>query len=61
MKNFRVHFQIDEIQQFIDFSVGPVITNETINAAAWTMIKKSHPDVRREEVSIISIDELKVW
>jgi hypothetical protein len=61
VKNYRVYYQINEIPYHIDFSVGPVITQETINISAWTMIKKSHPDVRREDVSNISVDELNGW
>jgi len=61
MNNYRVNYQINEIQEHIDFSVGPVITKETINASVWTMVKKSHPDVKREDVTIISIEELHVW
>lgn len=61
MENFRVHYQINEIQYHIDFSVGPVITKETINISAWTMIKKTHPVVSREDVSNISIDKLNIW
>jgi hypothetical protein len=58
MKNYRVRYLLNEIRHQIDFSSGPVHTQETIRTSAWTMIKKSHPGVIRNEVTIISIEEV---
>ena len=61
MKNYRVYYLLNEIHHQTDFSSGPVQTQEAIRSSAWNAIMKSHPGVTRNEVSIISIEELQVW
>jgi hypothetical protein len=61
-KNFLVQFEIDGQEFETDFFIsiiGPMaITNEIKNIYAWKQIKKSYPDVKREEVSNIRITDL---
>lgn len=60
-KNYRVNYQINGNHYHSDFSMSGTITNETKNISAWNKIKQSHPNVKREDVSNIRIDDLKVW
>jgi hypothetical protein len=61
MKNYRVHYLLNDIRHHTDFISGPVQTKEAIRSSAWNAIMKSHAGVTRNEVSIISIEELQVW
>lgn len=61
-KNFRVQYEINGQQFDIDFFISIIgemtITNEIKNIYAWKQIKKSHPDIKREDVSNIKITDL---
>ena len=61
MKNFRVHYQIKGRNYHKDFSMSGTINSETIRISAINEIKKSHPDVRTSEITILTIEEISVW
>jgi len=61
MKNFRVHFTINNQPFHEDFSMDGVIDNETKSISAWSRIKRAHPNVNSDEIDIGEIHEIEVW
>lgn len=61
-KNFLVQYEINGQQFETDFFISIIgsmaITNEIKNIYAWKQIKKSYPDIKREDVSNIRITDL---
>jgi hypothetical protein len=61
-KNFKVQYEINGQQFEKDFFISIIgemaITNEIKNIYAWKQIKKSHTDIKREDVSDIKITDL---
>lgn len=60
MKLYRVHYLYNEIRYQLDFTSGPVETENAIRSSAWNRIMKAHLGVSRSEVTIISVEELQV-
>ena len=60
-KNFRATYDINGKKDHIDFSVGTIINDETINISASHVIFKKHPNIKKEEISNIKIEELNIW
>ncbi len=60
-KNFRVHYQINGQPHQTDFSMEGTINNETKRISAWSWIQKAHPNIRRDSVTDMNIEDLEVW
>ena len=61
MKNFRVYYQINGEDYTEDFGMDGVIDAETKSISAWQRIKRAHPDMKRKDIAIGDIVDLKVW
>jgi hypothetical protein len=61
IKNFKVDYQINNDPYTLVFHIKGSINNETIRISAKNQIKKKHPYVSNEKISIISIEEINVW
>ena len=60
-KNFRVFYQLNNQNYHIDFSMRGKIDDETKSISAWNEIRKNHPNIRRDDISNIQIEDLEVW
>lgn len=61
MRNFRVHFTVNNQSFREDFSMDGVINKETKSISAWKRIKRAHPDANSDDIDVGYIEELEVW